>query len=94
MMAAGVPAWKFLLGLVIPHGLFEIPAIILLGGAILHVGAGLVTPSKGESILDGVVRYLGEWAKIMIGLVLPLMLMAATVEALVTPRLAIWLFSL
>ncbi|MBN2044039.1 MAG: stage II sporulation protein M [Anaerolineales bacterium] len=93
MMAAGVPAWKFLLGLVIPHGLFEIPAIILLGGAVLHVGVSLVTPNKGESILDGLVRSLGVWAKIMIGLVLPLMLIAATFEALVTPRLAVWLFS-
>jgi uncharacterized membrane protein SpoIIM required for sporulation len=94
MMAAGVPAWKYLLGLVIPHGLFEIPSIILLGGAILQIGVSLVTPNKGESILDGLVRSVGEWAKIMIGLILPLMLIAAAIEALVTPRLAVWLFGL
>ena len=93
MVAAGVPAWKFLVGLVLPHGLFEIPAIILLGGAILNIGVRLVTPNKGESILDGLVRSLGEWAKIMAGLVIPMMLVAVFVEALVTPRIAVWLLS-
>ena len=67
---------------------------MILGGAILHIGVSLVTPNKGESILDGMVRSLGEWAKIMLGLILPLMLIAAAVEALVTPRLAVWLFSI
>ncbi|MFN2145724.1 MAG: stage II sporulation protein M [Anaerolineales bacterium] len=94
MAAAGVPAWKFLVGLVLPHGLFEIPAILLLGGALLNIGVSLVTPNKGESILDGLVRSLGEWAKIMLGLVIPLMLVAASVEAMVTPRIAIWLLGL
>jgi len=94
MVAAGIPAWKFLLGLVIPHGIFEIPAIVLLGGAILHIGVSLVTPNKGESILEGLVRSLGEWAKIMVGLIIPLMLLAALAEALITPRIAVWLLGL
>ena len=90
-LAAGVPVWKFLLGLVIPHGIFEIPAILLLGAAVLQIGVELATPSKGESIADGMVRSVGEWAKIMIGLVIPLLLAAAIMESLVTPRLAVWL---
>lgn len=94
MMGAGVPGWKYLVGLVLPHGVFEIPAIVLLGGAILHIGVSLVTPNKGESILNGLVRSLGEWAKIMVGLILPLLLMAAILEALVTPRIAVWLLGM
>ncbi len=39
------------------------------------------------------MRSLGEWAKIMAGLVIPMMLVAAFVEALVTPRIAVWLLS-
>ena len=90
-LSAGVPVWKFLLGLVLPHGIFEIPAILLLGAAVLQIGVELATPNKGESIADGFVRSVGEWAKIMIGLVIPLLLAAALMESLVTPRLAVWL---
>jgi uncharacterized membrane protein SpoIIM required for sporulation len=90
-LSAGVPVWKFLLGLVLPHGIFEIPAILLLGAAVLQIGVELATPTKGESIADGMVRSVGEWAKIMIGLVIPLLLAAAVMESLVTPRLAVWL---
>jgi len=33
-----------------------------------------------------------DWAKVMIGLVLPLLLGAAILEVLVTPRIASWIF--
>jgi uncharacterized membrane protein SpoIIM required for sporulation len=92
-ISVGIPAWKYLVGLVLPHGIFELPAILLVGATILHIGVGLATPSKRESIADTTIRSLAVWAKILVGLVLPLMLLAATMEALVTPRLAIWLFS-
>jgi uncharacterized membrane protein SpoIIM required for sporulation/ABC-type transport system involved in multi-copper enzyme maturation permease subunit len=92
-MSAGIPIWKYLIGLVLPHGIFEIPAILLLGASILKIGAGLATPTKSESIADSFVKSIGEWAKVMIGLVIPLLLLAAIVESLLTPRLAIWLFS-
>jgi uncharacterized membrane protein SpoIIM required for sporulation len=89
----GIPAWKYITGLVLPHGIFEIPAILLLGAALLKIGASLATPSKGEPISEGFVRSLADWAKIMIGLVIPLLLFAAIMEVLVTPRTAIWLFT-
>lgn len=89
----GVPAWKYLLATVLPHGIFEIPAILLLGAAILRTGARLASPSRGESISDGLIRSLADWAKIVVGLVIPLMLGAALLEAFVTPRAAIWLLT-
>lgn len=89
--AAGVPVWKYLLGFVIPHGIFEIPVMVFLGAAILQIGAGLATPSKGESITDGLLRSIADWAKIMLGVVLPFALMAALVEAFITPRIAVLL---
>lgn len=93
MQAVGIPAWKYLLVFVLPHGIFEIPALILVGAAILKISAGLVTPKGGESISYGLLRSLADWAKIMLGLVAPLLLAAAVMEALVTPRLAIWLLA-
>lgn len=93
VMGAGIPAWKYLSAFVLPHGIFEIPVILLLGAAILRIGAGLVASNKGESISDGLVRTLADWAKVVVGIVIPLSLLAALTEALVTPLVAVWLLS-
>ena len=89
----GIPAWKYLLGLVLPHGIVEIPVIILLGASLLRVGAKFASPSRGEPISDEFLQSLADWAKIMIGLVIPVLLLAALLEVLVTPRVAVWLFT-
>jgi uncharacterized membrane protein SpoIIM required for sporulation/ABC-type transport system involved in multi-copper enzyme maturation permease subunit len=91
--AAGIPVWQYLMVFVLPHGIFEIPALILVGAAILKMSAGLVTPTGGESISYGLLRSLADWAKIMLGLVAPLLLAAAAMESLVTPRLALMLLA-
>lgn len=93
MAAAGLPEWKYILGLVMPHGIFEIPAILLVGAAILRIGASLAAPSKGESISDSLLRSVADWAKIMVGIVIPLLLISASIEAMITPRIAIWLLT-
>ena len=89
----GIPAWKYLAGLVLPHGVVEIPVIILLGASLLRVGAKFASPSRGEPISDEFLQSLADWAKIMIGLVIPVLLLAALLEVLVTPRVAVWLFT-
>lgn len=88
----GISTTSFLTAFVVPHGIFEIPAILLAGGAILLMGANLAAPSDGKSIGEGVLYSLADWAKIMIGLVMPLLLIAAIIEALVTPQIAMRIF--
>lgn len=90
--SAGLSPILFLLGFVVPHGILEIPAIIIAGAAILRLGATLATPSPGKTIGQAWLNASAEWAKVMIGLVLPLLLGAAVLEVLVTPQVAIWLF--
>lgn len=86
---AGQSPGQFLLALVAPHGVLEVPAAILAGAAILQLGlAGLSLPhgsSLGASWLDA----LGRWARIMIGLVVPLLALAAALEVFITPRVAL-----
>ncbi len=93
MTHIGMSPWVFLSAFVLPHGIFEIPAILLSGGAILRLGATFAAPPAGHSIGEAWLITLADWAKIIIGLVLPLMLIAAAVEMLVTPRIALWLLS-
>jgi hypothetical protein len=89
--AAGLSPLVFLGALVAPHGIFEIPAIVLAGAAIMHLGGTLLAPSRGQSIGEAWLRSFADWAKIVVGLVVPLLLAAAFIEVLLTPRVAVWL---
>jgi uncharacterized membrane protein SpoIIM required for sporulation/ABC-type transport system involved in multi-copper enzyme maturation permease subunit len=90
---AGIPEWKFFTGFVLPHGIIEIPVILLAGATILRIGARLIAPNAGESIGEGLLRSLADWAKIMVGYILPLLLAAAILETYVTPKIALWLLN-
>jgi uncharacterized membrane protein SpoIIM required for sporulation len=82
----------FLLAFVVPHSILEIPAIILAGAAIFRLGAAIASPSRGKTIGESWLAAMVDWAKIMVGLVLPLLLGAAILEVVVTPRIASWIF--
>ncbi len=87
----GISPLTFMTAFVLPHGILEIPAIILAGAAIYHMGAGLASSASGKSVGEAWLTTLGEWAKIMIGVIIPLFFGAAILEALVTPRVAMML---
>ena len=78
--------------MVLPHAFLEIPALILAGTVILNLGATLTTPADGKTIGEAWVIALAKWAKIMIGLVIPLFFGAALIEVLITPHIAVLLF--
>jgi uncharacterized membrane protein SpoIIM required for sporulation len=86
--AAGVSPFLFLAAFIVPHGILEIPALILAGAAILRLGATLITPARGRTIGEAWLMALADWLRIFIALVVPLMLGAAILEVLITPRLA------
>jgi uncharacterized membrane protein SpoIIM required for sporulation len=76
----------------LPHGIFEIPALILASAAMLRIGVVLVTPQVGRSLGEVVLELLSDWTKIAVGLVLPLLLIAAVIETYVTPILLAFAF--
>ncbi len=85
----GLSPLAVLAAFTMPHGLLEIPAIILSGAAILRVGASFVSPNQGLSIGEGLVISIADWAKITLALVIPLFLGAAILEVFVSPQLMI-----
>lgn len=70
---------------VLPHGVFELPAVIIATAAVLKVGAVLVTPQPDKSMGEVFLLSLADWFKIFIGLVVPLLAIAAVIEVYVTP---------
>jgi stage II sporulation protein M len=80
------PLPMFLAG-VLPHGIFELPALMIGSAVALYMGAALVTPQTGKSMGEVIIELLADWVKIFLGVVVPLLAVAAVIEAYVTPGL-------
>lgn len=80
-----------MIGLLLPHGILEIPAAILATAAVLEAGAILATPTPNKTIGEVWLATLADWAKVMVGVVIPLLVVAAAVEVWITPRIALLL---
>ncbi|MGD2251835.1 MAG: stage II sporulation protein M [Anaerolineales bacterium] len=90
MMLAGQDAAGLLLVLVVPHGILEIPASIISGAAILQMGMATLLLPKGKTLGGNWLQAMAEWARITLGVVLPLLIAAALLEVFLTPRVALW----
>lgn len=83
----GGSPWKVGVFGILPHGLFELPALILASAAILYIGIMLVTPRPQRTLGEVLIEVIADWMKVGIGLVLPLLTLAAVIETWVTPAL-------
>jgi stage II sporulation protein M len=86
----GLPVMAYVL-LILPHGIVEIPAMILATASILRMGALMATPTPEKTVSEVIITALADWAKVMVGVVIPFLVLAAFIEVLVTPRIVIWL---
>ena len=84
----GVAPLPIFLAGVLPHGIFELPALLLGSAVVLYIGAALVTPQTGKSMGAIIIDLMADWAIIFVGLVVPLLAVAAVIEAYVTPAIS------
>jgi uncharacterized membrane protein SpoIIM required for sporulation len=77
---------------VLPHGLFEIPAAIMATAFALRIGASITAPREGLTVGEGLLAATADFAKVFLFLVVPLLLMAAFVEANLTLELVRWAY--
>jgi stage II sporulation protein M len=75
-------SWTFIAAALIPHGIFEIPAFILAGALGILLAQSLVAEWYGGGDAAGEAQNL---ARIFVVYVLPLVVIAACVEAFITP---------
>jgi uncharacterized membrane protein SpoIIM required for sporulation/ABC-type transport system involved in multi-copper enzyme maturation permease subunit len=88
----GINPWLFLGLFVLPHGIFELPAAIIATAQAMRMGDIILTPPEQGGGVTGIVRELGHFVKIFVALVLPLLLVAAAIEAKITPQLVVRFF--
>lgn len=84
---AGYPPGPLLLAGIAPHGIFEIPALIISCAAVLHIGLMLVTPKAHRTLGEVMLEALADWFKVTVAVVAPLLAIAAVIETYVTPQL-------
>jgi stage II sporulation protein M len=89
MAAAGENPLLFLLATVVPHGVLEIPALLLAGAAALRWHVVVIAPPPEKSLSESWVNAAADYGRIFIGLVIPLLFLAAFLEAYLTPQVLI-----
>lgn len=89
---AGNQPLTFLAAFIVPHGLFELPAAVLATAFALRLGASVISPPAGSTAGENFLHALADLVKVFVFLVLPLLLVAAFVEANITPQIALWLY--
>jgi uncharacterized membrane protein SpoIIM required for sporulation/ABC-type transport system involved in multi-copper enzyme maturation permease subunit len=72
------------LAAVVPHGIVEIPVILLATAAAFRLGAIITRPPQGSTLGHAWSTSLGDTIKLGLGLVLPGLIIAALLEAYVT----------
>lgn len=80
---------SFLIAAVFTHGIIEIPVIILATAGALRMGAVVTRPPKGITVGNAWMMTLGDTFKIALGLVIPGLLLAAFIEAFITPSVVV-----
>ena len=84
--AAALSSWSLALGGILPNGLIEIPVAIVAGGLAVQIGAAAIHMDSGGGWGRRLLQAQIEMAKALLWL-LPLLALAALLEAFVTPRL-------
>lgn len=77
----------FLAVTVLPHGIIELPVAILATAQAMRMGDVVLSPPDEGGGVDGILREAGHFVKLFVCMVLPLLLLAAWIEARITPYL-------
>jgi uncharacterized membrane protein SpoIIM required for sporulation len=89
----GYNPWLFMAAFILPHGILEIPAILIGMAAALRIGAALISPPKGLDIGQAFLLTSANFIKLLIFLVVPVLLIAAFIEANLTPQLVLAIYA-
>lgn len=72
---------------ILPHGILELPSIILLSASTLHLGLRMVTPDGDRSIGETMIITIAQVVQVLVAICIPLLIAAALIEANITPRI-------
>lgn len=83
----GIDPVGFLAVGILPHGVLELPAAILATAQAMRIGDIILSPPEEGGGLFGIIRQAGNFVKLFVAVVLPLLLVASWIEVNITPDL-------
>ncbi|MDX1614751.1 MAG: stage II sporulation protein M [Candidatus Promineifilaceae bacterium] len=86
MAGLGENPLLFFVGAVLPHALVELPALLLAQSALLRWHASILARPPERTVGENWLLRAADFGRICFGLVLPLLAVAALIEALITPQ--------
>ena len=81
----GATAGLLLATFILPHGIVELPTVIVATSLALRLGAVVITPPSGMTVTQGILLALADLIKVFVFLVVPMLLIAAGLEVWLTP---------
>lgn len=86
---AGQNPFTFLLATILPHAVIELPALLIAAAAAVRWHTVVIAPPPGNTLSEGFLWAAADFARIFVGLTIPLLVIAAFVEAYVTPAVLV-----
>lgn len=90
---AGYDPLTFVLVFVMPHGVLELPAACIATALAVRLGATFIAPPRGMTVGEGWMQALADFVKLSGAVVIPLLALAAAVEAFLTPAIVLAVYA-
>jgi stage II sporulation protein M len=79
----------FIISAILPHGIIEIPVLVIATGICLAAGSVVTRPPKGTTVGHAWITTLGHGLKIILGIIIPGLIIAALIESFITPHIVV-----
>jgi uncharacterized membrane protein SpoIIM required for sporulation/ABC-type transport system involved in multi-copper enzyme maturation permease subunit len=89
----GFNPWVFAATFILPHGILEIPAVIIGFTFAVRIGVGFISPPEGLDVGQGLLLNTANFVKVLLFLVIPVLLVAAYIEANITPQIVLAVYA-
>ena len=93
LATAGVDPLVFIASSILPHAVVEVPALLLASAAAWRWHAAVLARPVERSVSENWLTSAADYGRVLVALVIPLLIVAAYIEAYVTPQIVLWAFS-
>lgn len=83
----------FFVSAILPHAIVELPALLVAGAAAIRWHSTVLSPPPQRSVGESWLRAAADFVRIILVVVIPLLILAAFIEATLTPRVITWVYS-
>lgn len=86
--------FQFLMVYLLPHAIIELPTFMVVSALGIRIGASVLSPPGGFSVGHNMLWALANFAKVWLLVLMPLIVLAALVEGLLTTSLIVAVYGL